>query len=207
MKRSTFIITLLVLASPITSPGQELPTARRPSEPVDIVRYTTVPKRDETAAWSPDGKWIAFVSTRGGSRDVWVKPAAGGDARQLTNYPGYDRYLEWTPDGKLLTFMSDRDDYWNLYTVDPSRAAEESVRQITTAADSVVRGQFDWSRDGREIIYEAKNGEGSHAPEPGADIQGYRPGASVDRLRWPRSGTLPQRYQATLDSISVRWSR
>ncbi len=159
MKRWTIFFVFLVA---ITANGaQELPTATRPSEPVDIVRYTTVPERDETAVWSPDGAWIAFISSRGGSRDVWIKPAAGGSARQLTTDPNYDRYLEWSPDGKLLTFMSNRDDYWNLYSVDPFGPAEETVRQISTAEDSVMRGQFDWSPDGREIIYEAKKGEGS----------------------------------------------
>ena len=160
MNRWTLFFLVFALISADTT-AQDLPTATRPSEPIDIVRYTTVPERDETAVWSPDGKWIGFISTRGGSRDVWIKPAAGGDARQLTTHPGYDRYLEWTPDGKLLTFMSDRDDFWNLYTVDPFGEPGESLRQITTAADSVLRGQFDWSRDGREIIYEAKKGEGS----------------------------------------------
>ncbi len=160
MKRRTLFFLVFALISADTT-AQELPTATRPTEPIDIVRYTHVPERDETAVWSPDGEWIAFISTRGGSRDVWIKPAAGGDARQLTTDPNYDRYLEWSPNGNLLTFMSNRADCWNLYSVDPFGPAEETVRQVTTAADSVMRGQFGWSPDGRELIYEAKKGEGS----------------------------------------------
>src|SRR5690242_7276792 len=39
---------------------------------------------DSYPVFSPDGKWIAFSSTRSGNWDVYVVPATGGEARQLT---------------------------------------------------------------------------------------------------------------------------
>lgn len=157
MKRWTFLLTALVLMPPSSSRGQDLPHAIRPSDPLKMVRHTFHAASDQDAVWSPDGKWTAFVSTRGGSRDIWIKPASGGAARQLTTDPAYDRHPEWSPDGKRIAFMSERGDQWNLWTIDPFGGAQ-SLRQLSAEADSVNGGQFDWSPDGREIVYEAKNG-------------------------------------------------
>src|SRR5438270_445349 len=42
--------------------------------------------RTAEPAWSPDGKWIAFVSDRNGEQNIWVAPSGGdGPARMLTN--------------------------------------------------------------------------------------------------------------------------
>jgi Tol biopolymer transport system component len=160
MKRLAFLIAALVLTPPFSARGQDLPPTIRPSAPLNIARYTLHAQADQDAVWSPDGKWTAFVSTRGGNRDIWVKPVTGGDARQLTTDPAYDRYPAWSPDGKLIAFMSERGDHWNLWTIDPF-AGPESLGQLSAEADSVNGGQFDWSPDGREIVYEAKNGDGS----------------------------------------------
>jgi hypothetical protein len=52
------------------------------------------------SAWSPDGRWFYFVSNRSGVFNVWVKPAAGGEARQVTAYDGLSAGL---PDFVLFT--------------------------------------------------------------------------------------------------------
>lgn len=58
---------------------------------------------DMQPRYSPDGKWIAFTSDRGGGDNIWVIPRAGGDARQITkedfrlvNSP------VWSPDGNFI---------------------------------------------------------------------------------------------------------
>jgi tricorn protease len=60
-------------------------------------------------AWAPDGHWLAFTRRDTlDTRDVWIVPAAGGDAINVTRYPGDNSDPRWTSDGKMLVFRSDR---------------------------------------------------------------------------------------------------
>ena len=42
---------------------------------------------DTRPRWSPDGQSLAFISTRGGTSQVWIIPVSGGEARPLTSLP------------------------------------------------------------------------------------------------------------------------
>jgi dipeptidyl aminopeptidase/acylaminoacyl peptidase len=64
--------------------------------------------------WSPDGKYVSFLSDRPGATDVkgsqvWVLDRRGGEARQLTTVKGKLSAYEWSPDAKklLLTIAED----------------------------------------------------------------------------------------------------
>src|SRR5437868_2518664 len=50
-------------------------------------RLTSHPENDDSAQWSADGRSIYFLSSRGGSSQVWRLQAAGGEAEQVTNLP------------------------------------------------------------------------------------------------------------------------
>jgi Tol biopolymer transport system component len=67
---------------------------------------TTDIQPDFDGRWSPDGRWVAFVSSRGGQTDVWIVPSAGGDALRVTNDLAIEQSLSWRPDGRGLTFTS-----------------------------------------------------------------------------------------------------
>lgn len=63
---------------------------------------------DINPVFSPDGKHIAFSSTRFGQYDVFVVPAVGGKPKRLTFDSAPDMVTGWTPDGKGVVFSSPR---------------------------------------------------------------------------------------------------
>jgi len=67
---------------------------------------TSSPQADMNPRWSPDGKTIAFISTRSGSPQVWIINPSGGEASQLTNLSSGASGVVWSPDGKYLAFAS-----------------------------------------------------------------------------------------------------
>lgn len=82
-----------------------------PAESGDFRMIAPLPgSRSQFPAWSPDGKWIAFVSDRSGEDQIWVAPAAGAGApRQVTrDHLGPLGELVWSPDSKLIA-VGDRE--------------------------------------------------------------------------------------------------
>ena len=79
------------------------------------------PVRDEQAAFSPDGRWIAFVSTRGQDLDhtrLLVVAARPGAMPLVLTGPGFSvQSPTWAPDGGLV-FASDRAGSYDLYRLE-----------------------------------------------------------------------------------------
>src|SRR6267154_2214813 len=57
------------------------------------------PGSDRQPRWSPDGRTLAFISTREGGAQVWLLPIAGGDARKVSSLPEGASDPLWMPDG------------------------------------------------------------------------------------------------------------
>ena len=78
-------------------------------------QLTTMGHSCNPAEWSPDGKWIAFVSDRPGSlpkspaekRQLWIMPADGGEAQQLTKMEKGVSGFEWAPDSQRIAFSAE----------------------------------------------------------------------------------------------------
>ena len=89
----------------------------------DAIRLTSSEGAETDAAFSPDGRWIAFTGQYDGNTDVYLMPATGGQPQRLTWHPSGDVAQGWTPDGDIL-FRSGRDgvptQLWKFYTVSPS---------------------------------------------------------------------------------------
>jgi|MTBAKSStandDraft_2_1061841.scaffolds.fasta_scaffold01674_21 dipeptidyl aminopeptidase/acylaminoacyl peptidase len=69
-------------------------------------QYTFGRASDHTPLWSPDGRFLAFLSDRGeeGRFQIFLLPADGGEARPLTSLKGSFASLSWSPDSKWLAF-------------------------------------------------------------------------------------------------------
>ncbi|MBN2408902.1 MAG: PD40 domain-containing protein [Candidatus Aminicenantes bacterium] len=97
--------------------------------------------------FSPDGRWIAYVSTEAdGKGDIWIMDLDGGEPRRLTlNSDAYDYFPSWSPDGNRIVFCSNfKDKYadkgeWGIYIIDLNGGG------ITRVFDSPGRDVFpDW---------------------------------------------------------------
>ncbi|MBC8100029.1 MAG: PD40 domain-containing protein [Armatimonadetes bacterium] len=121
----------------------------------DPTRLTNTPARDWFAAWSPDGKRIAFTSDRAGNEDIYMMDADGGNLRQITTNPADDIHPSWSLDGESLLFVSERDNALATGTLDqfivPADGDESAVRTLN--AGEVFEGDPLWSADGATLVY------------------------------------------------------
>jgi dipeptidyl aminopeptidase/acylaminoacyl peptidase len=80
-----------------------LPTAGGPAR-----QLTSDPAPDTQPSFSPDGKWIAFLSKRGDDKEtqLYVIPTDGGEARRVTNIPTGVEAPKWFPDSHRLAFAT-----------------------------------------------------------------------------------------------------
>ena len=105
--------------------------------------------------WSPDGKTIAFICSkgRGEENDVCIVPAAGGTVRNLTTAWSLDpQDPSWSPDGKTIYFAAETRGNVHLFAVP---AAGGAVRQVTQG-ERTLRG-LALSGDGRTVAYTASD--------------------------------------------------
>jgi dipeptidyl aminopeptidase/acylaminoacyl peptidase len=69
-------------------------------------QLTSSPKSDANPRWSPDGKKIAFISTRKGVPQVWMIEAEGGESYPVTDISTGASGVIWSPEGDHLAFIS-----------------------------------------------------------------------------------------------------
>jgi dipeptidyl aminopeptidase/acylaminoacyl peptidase len=70
-------------------------------------QITTGDKSSGSPVFSPDGRWIAFISDRDGSPNIYVMSATGGEARRVTNISTGVADPVWSRDGRWLAFSTD----------------------------------------------------------------------------------------------------
>jgi Tol biopolymer transport system component len=109
-----------------------------------IRRLTENPALDFNAAFAPDGRSLAFVSTRDGNHELYLTTIEGATPRRLTDEFAMDDHIAWSPEGTRIAFSSTRQPAdrpglaWNaLYVMSIDRPA--SGHESGRAADSEVR--------------------------------------------------------------------
>lgn len=139
--------------------------------------------------WSPDGKWLAYVSKSTNKKNVWLTPATGGKREPLTDSKSDVSSFKWSPDSQSIAFTGldaptperlkavkekndarvvDEDIKLNrLYVISiggkgEARLLTKNGRSVNTSNIRGGRAAFDWSPDGKTIVF-------SHTRTPAAD--------------------------------------
>ncbi len=112
----------------------------------DLTNTSGAHERD--AVWSPDGKWIAYVSDADGEDEIYVAPQDGkGADRKITSKGDTYKYeIHWSPDSKKILWS---DKKLRLQYVDVDAKA---VRLVTQARVWEIRDEV-WSPDGKWVAY------------------------------------------------------
>jgi TolB protein len=98
-------------------------------------------------AFSPDGKYLAFGSSRDGDFEIYAMKSDGNDVRRLTRSPGLDMRPAWSPDGRRIAFTSNRDGRYQVYLMN---ADGRSTRRVRTAPE---RDDYAaWHPDGKRLV-------------------------------------------------------
>jgi TolB protein len=138
------------------SPGMPRPlTTVMPERPRDIylinadgsglINLTNGKGYEKDHAWSPDGKWMVFVSDRGGNDQIYLQDVeavhqGAGDPIRLADTGDDAANPVWSPDGTCLAFLSIGDSGSGLYVVGADGSG------LTKLAEGIPRGShLSWS--------------------------------------------------------------
>jgi eukaryotic-like serine/threonine-protein kinase len=149
-------------------------------------RFTSDPSNDNFPVWSPDGKWIAFGSTRNGPYNIFRKLASGvGPEEMLLQSPQNQLPSDWSADGRFILFrLTDQKNGYDLWAL-PTFGDRKSIPVATTLFEE-RDGQF--SPDSRWVAYSSNESGRSEIyaqpfPEPGGKVQISTNGGTQPRWR------------------------
>ena len=139
--------------------------------------FAASPKSDTHPRWSPDGRYLAFLSDRGepvgeekeAKNQIYLLRTDGGEAEQLTNLKGGVEDLKWSRDGKMIAFTvvdpdtkveqkRHKDGYDENFVDHQYKFARLWVLSLADhKAEQVIKQDlhitnFDWSADGAELV-------------------------------------------------------
>jgi Tol biopolymer transport system component len=182
------------LQTPELSPdGRQVAASRTVESNSDVflmdgarrTRQTSDVANERYPVWSPDGRWLAFVSERKGVGDLYRKRVSGGVEEQLWTSPHNKNVDDWSPDGRFLLYNEeDPVTLRNLWVLPLDGDRKPFVFLQTNFQEH--RGQF--SPDGRFVAYVSN--------EPGQNEIFVRPFPASDS-RWQISSG---------GGIQPRWS-
>ncbi len=102
----------------------------------------------EGMAVSPDGRWLAFDSDRGGHQAIYLMPRTGGEPELLSPDSGDAFMPSWSPDGREVAYYGFRGGHRRLFVIPAIGGTPSPV-----VSDSGNQRFPDWSPDGRRLVY------------------------------------------------------
>src|SRR5204862_4077254 len=118
-----------------------------PVEEGDVRQITDSSARDRAVNYSPDGKWLSFISDRSRREELYVTAIDGsGEAQKLTDIDALKFGYNWSPDSKEIAFTA---------SDDTLRKVDVGTKQITVI-DSSRYGNIStpvWSPDGKWLAF------------------------------------------------------
>ena len=120
-----------------------------PAEKGNTRNLTNTPgAREKYSTWSPDGKWIAYLSDRTGEDELYLvqQDGKGEEIRITTNGDCFRFVPVWSPDSKKLLFA---DKNLKLYYVE---VESKQITEIDSTRDGEIY-DYSWSPDGRWVAY------------------------------------------------------
>jgi dipeptidyl aminopeptidase/acylaminoacyl peptidase len=165
-----------------------------PSQGGEPWRLTSSLKADFSPRWSPDGKKIAFISTRGGSAQIWTIDPNGGEACQLSTISTGASGVIWSPTGKHLAFISSvyPDCLNDECNKERDRKREESPVKAKIFDELLFRHWNSW-RDGKRshlFVIPAQGGKAVDVTPGDYDTPPISLGSSQDYAFSPDGGEI-----------------
>jgi Tol biopolymer transport system component len=104
-----------------------------PTDGSAAARPLTEGALDSAPAFSPDGRWLAYLGAEPGEKpQVWLLPTAGGAPRRLTDHHLGAGAPVWAPDARRLAYVARVPEHGRYGTVDGVGPGAEPPRLITT---------------------------------------------------------------------------
>ena len=129
----------------VSARGEVFSVPSREGVTYNITRSSGANDRD--GGWSPDGRYLSYISDATGETELWLQPAAGGDPVQLTtDNDTYIRWHQWSPDSKSIVY-GDRKN--RLVLVDVAAKTKRVLLQDSIAEFQEVA----FSPDSRWLTY------------------------------------------------------
>ncbi len=137
--------------------GEIINVPVKKGEPINLTR--TSGTREKKAAWSPDGRWVAFISDQTGEEEVYLVDQKGaGPWRQLTKGGGGWRMQPaWSPDGNWLAF-SDKSMRLNLADAESGELTVVDQGEYDDGWERWGIQDYAWSPDSRWVAYSKLEG-------------------------------------------------
>ncbi|MGB2641275.1 MAG: hypothetical protein WAN32_20150, partial [Candidatus Acidiferrum sp.] len=106
--------------------------------------------------WSPDGKWIAYLSDKSGEYELYTRPQMGGDETRITTDGKIYRFGPiWSPDSKKLAYWDKSNQLWYV-------SLDDKKPVLVDTADYGLISDASWSPDSLWLAYSKPGGRSAN---------------------------------------------